>query len=88
MEIKYIPLLLTGPALWLLLFVLLPSAWHALGRRRTEARLRELAEERLHEEGKRRLLRARDKVKASLRTNGADSSAPPRSPGPANGRSR
>ncbi len=48
----------------------------AIGRRRLQRR----TEARLHEEGKRRLLRARDKVQAELRaegrlqTNGASSS--------------
>jgi hypothetical protein len=44
--------------------------WRDRGRRRDQRR----TEARLHEEGKQRLLRARDKVKAELRTNGAASS--------------
>ena len=68
----------------LVLYLSVRAAWHFVGRLRLQRR----TEARLHEEGKKRLLRARDKVKAELRTNGAGSSAPPPSPGPADGRSR
>jgi hypothetical protein len=61
--------------LWILAGLILVTwatekVWRELGRHRDQRR----TEARLHEEGKRRLLRARDKVKAELRTNGAASS--------------
>lgn len=75
---------ITGDLGW----AIVKRLWRGLGRRRDQRR----TEARLHEEGKRRLLRARDKVQAELRaegrlqTNGAESSAPRRSHGRASGR--
>lgn len=68
METGYIVgIALMSPAALLYGALLARWLWRERGRRRLQRR----TEARLHEDGKRRLLRARDKVKAELRSNGA-----------------
>ncbi len=70
-------------AVWGVVLVVL-IAWRAVGRLRLQRR----TEARLHEEGKKRLLRARDKVKAELRTNGSGSSERSAQPSATDGNTR